>query len=92
MELEPTSETGKRLNELLNNWLSKASDLPVDVLARVFLMYAMKTENQENFLDAMYGQRVLQEPHWDVVRNDVEFHWKIVPWLPDVLFAFNEFQ
>ena len=79
MELDPTSENGKRLNQLLNSWLSKASDLPIDVLTRVFLMYAMKIENQENFLDALYGQQVLQEPHWDVVRNDIEFHWKIVP-------------
>ena len=79
MESDPTSENGNRLNQLLNNWLSKASDIPIDVLTRVFLMYAMKIENQENFLDALYGQRVLQEPHWDMVRNEIEFQCKSVP-------------
>ena len=70
MELEPTTECGKLLYSQLKNWISSSPHSALDALHRLFIMYASKLENQDTFVDALYGQRVLdREQHWELVRR-----------------------
>ena len=70
MELEPTTECGKLLYKQLKSWMLKSPDASQDALHRLFIMYASKIENQDTFLDALYGQRVLdREQHGELVQK-----------------------
>ena len=62
MELEPTTYNGRCLVGVLQNWLKKSPEIAHELLNRAFCMFALKLENQDDFLDALYGQKVLDEP------------------------------
>ena len=66
MELKPTSECGKRVYDFLECWIVPAF-LGPDLLKSIFLKLAFKIENQEAFIDALYGQGIGDQPHWDLV-------------------------
>ena len=68
MELKPTTECGIRVYNFLDCWIVPAH-LGQELLKRVFLMFAFKIENQDAFVDALYGQGVGDEPHWDLVQT-----------------------
>ena len=59
MELEPKTEKGKRLRELLENWLKISPEPAMDSIKRTFLMYSTKTVDEDSFLVSLYGQKVL---------------------------------
>ena len=61
MGLEPTTDCGKRLQRLLQTWLPEASDNAQELLCRAFNMYALKLENQKEFLRDLDRQEVLDK-------------------------------
>ena len=72
MDLEPTSDNGLRLIGLLHNWLHKSPDTAHELLSRAWCIFAMKLENQEDFVNSLYGQKVLDEPYdWNMVRRTI---------------------
>ena len=62
MDLEPTSDCGKRLHRLLRNWLRKCPETAHEVIYRVFYLYGLKFVNQKDFLRSVDRQKVLHEP------------------------------
>ena len=69
MDLESETENGKRLSSLLLDWNSKFPDRAMDFSKRVFLMYASKLVNDDAFIAALYGQRVVDEPPLEMVTS-----------------------
>ena len=61
MELEPTTECGKRLHNLLRRWISESPQAARNDLHRLFTLHAFKMENQATFLDALSGQGTLED-------------------------------
>ena len=68
MDLNPKTETGSRLTIILNEWIQRQPEnAAVDMLKRVFLMYSPKIINEDSFIVALYGQRVVDEPLLNLV-------------------------
>ena len=68
MDLNPKTETGSRLTIILNEWIQRQPEnAAVDMLKRVFLMYSPKIINEDSFIVALYGQRVVDEPPLNLV-------------------------
>ena len=68
MDMEPQTEDGKVLTELLTSWISKTPELAKDKIKRLFLMYASKILNEDSFIASLYGQGVVDEPPLEMVR------------------------
>ena len=54
MELEPKTEKGRRLCQVLQSWLTKSPESVLDLIKRAVLMYSTKTVNEDSFLVSLY--------------------------------------
>ena len=68
MEFQPQSENGKRLITVLANWTTKSPEWAVDKLKRMFIANSLKVKNEDKFVGALYGQKVLKESPCALVR------------------------
>lgn len=53
-----------RLCNLVASWTAESPDAARDLLLRAFILYSSRIENQEAFLDALYGHEAWQEAQY----------------------------
>ena len=73
MNLQPQTENGRRLANVVSNWIKLSPEFAVDKLKRMLLTYSLELKNKDGFVGVLYGQNVLDESPPILVKIEILF-------------------